>query len=354
MNVLYLGWVGYANIGDDLLFHNFRAYIQKKFGDDTVIKTIYPAEGLEIDLESYDIVAIGGGSVLLGSYIDVLYDAVKLGKKTMVWGSGYDEMLEKEFVDRIENSKIPPYIYSDKHEERLNYIAENADFFGVRGPLTYALLEKSFVNMDKVIISGDAGLLLEEEELDEKGTNLDFDEKNNVVAVNFGGTFNRIYGGNEEIVLESLKKFCIKLIDDGYKIYLYPMWDQDVSILVELYKNLPNKDMVILDVVLHTGGQLLSMLKKCKASINFKLHGNITSALAGTPFICLAYRLKCYDFLKSMDCEELGVATDSEDMFAELDRAFNYILDNENDIKNTLKNKTEEYRKLLIDSFNKL
>ena len=94
--------------------------------------------------------------------------------------------------------KLPRYlpIYSDEIEEKLNNIENNTEFFWVRGPLTYKILQKSNINMDKIIISDDSGFLLEPSSADSITPNLKFSLKDKYIGINFSTSFNNIYGKN--------------------------------------------------------------------------------------------------------------------------------------------------------------
>lgn len=350
MRILYLGWVGANNVGDELMLENFKALAYKKFGPKCRVTGIFPSEAYN-NFAIYDMVVLGGGSVLLEGFINIMYRALEQGKRIMIWGTGYDELLGEKFINRIENSYISPYIYSDATEVKLNEIAKKADFFGVRGPLTYKILEKSNVDMSKVFISGDVGFLLEGEELDMAGTNLDFTKEDKVVAVNVGTSNNRIYGQREDVVIESVTRACNKLIKQGYKIYLYSVWTRDLDYSLQVYQRLEPSSEVILDLVIHSGSELVTIMQNCIFSINFKLHGNVISAVAGTPFICLGYRLKAYDLLKSIDCEDLNISTDKENLEEEILNKVLYIQENSEAIIEKMANNIEKYKQIQLKTF---
>lgn len=350
MKILYLGWVGTKNIGDELMLDNFRELAMKKFGADCKVTSIFPSEEYD-EFDGFDMIVLGGGSILIEGFINVMYRAIEQGKHVIIWGTGYDELLGTKFIERIEHSYISSYIYSDLTEVKLNAIAQKADFFGVRGPLTYKILEKSNVDMTNVVISGDAGFLLEAKALDMVGTNLDFTKKDKIVGVNVGTSNNRIYGQSEDMVVESVIKACNKLIKNGYKIYLYSLWKEDLDYSLQVYQRLDKEENVILDLDIHSGAELVSIMKNCIFTLNFKLHGNVISAVAGTPFICLGYRLKAYDLLKSIDCEELNIATGEEDLEGEILKKVSYIEENSDLIKDKLSKNIEKYKQILLKTF---
>ncbi|MBU3108327.1 polysaccharide pyruvyl transferase family protein [Clostridium gasigenes] len=350
MKVLYLGWIGANNIGDELMFDNFKKVIKNKYGDKCRVTPLFCPETYN-DFDEYDLVCLGGGSILLEGFIAVLYRALEQGKRVMVWGSGYDDLLGNEFIKRLEDLYISPYIYSDSTEEKLNEIAKKADFFGVRGPLTYKILEKSNIDMTNIVISGDPGFLLESANINEIGTNIDFTKRDKVVGINMGTSYNRIYGGREDLVEVQLLKACNRLLETGYKLYIYAMWPTDLDLVLELYKKLPKSENVILDIFIHTGEELVSIMKNCVFTINFKLHGNVASAVAKVPFICLGYRLKAYDLVKSIECEELNIPTDSENIYEEIEKCILRIEKNKDEIISKIDKNITRYKDILTNCF---
>src|SRR5674536_243097 len=104
--ILYLGWLGFNNIGDELMWEIFRDLCNEYL--DLAKYEIIPSKS-DVDLKNiapYDCIILGGGSLLLPGYIDILHQCLKQGKQVMVWGSGYD-WADKSFIKIIEDAKIP-------------------------------------------------------------------------------------------------------------------------------------------------------------------------------------------------------------------------------------------------------
>ncbi|MGL5615049.1 MAG: polysaccharide pyruvyl transferase family protein [Sarcina sp.] len=352
MKFLYIGWVGFKNVGDEILFKCFENLVKENLGESVIVKGGY-FEADFSDFEDYDVICLGGGSVLLDGYISILYRALEAGKKIMVWGSGYDELTSVDFIDKLENLKIPAYVYSDITEERLDILLEKSICFFVRGPITYKILKKSnLINERKIVISGDPVFLMKK---DENFINpLNFSKGDKVVGINLGTSFNHIYGQNEAELNNEMKKVVESLVKGGYKIYLYSLWNQDIDTLINFYNSFEETSKIILDIENRTGEEVLGILQYCEFSINFKLHGNVISSVAEIPFICLGYRLKSYDFMKSLDCEELMIPTGEENIAEKILEKVKYIESNKVKIVEKIKNKINNYRKILRKTFENL
>lgn len=346
MKILYIGWIGCNNVGDELMFSCFKKLAKEKLGEETIIKGILCNEKYD-SFEGYDIVCLGGGSILIEGFIDVIFRALEKGKKIIVWGTGYDSLDEISYIfDLLKRNFV--YLYPDLTEEKINLISKKAMFFGVRGPITYRILEKSNVYMSNVLLSGDPGFLIEGSGKENK---FKFNKNDNVVGINIGTSMNAIYGRDEEKILNSFIKISNYLIELGYKIYLYSVWPKDNDIILNLYNKIESPKNVICDIDKKSGEELFDVIKNCVFTINFKLHGNILSATAGVPFICLGYRLKCFDFVESIDCEDLIIKTDSNDIYEELKTKVSYIELNKDYICKKMKRKINTYKSILYKTF---
>lgn len=350
--LLYIGWLGQNNTGDELMWDIFKDLCDKyKVSDNYNILNNLQHGNLN-DLSGYDVVVLGGGSLLLPGYIDMIYNGLNLGCKVFVWGSGYD-WAEKEFVSSLIKTNTPSYLYPDETELILEELVPKCEFFGVRGPLTYSILEKSFIDISNLIISGDPGFALKEKPLEDYMPISSLNENDKIVALNWGTTYNRLYGEDEEKIEDDLAKICDYLIEKGYKVYLYLMWDEDMKSFMNLCKKIKPSNNLIVDRNVYSGGQVLSILKRCVFSINLKLHGNITSATANVPFICLGYRFKCFDFVKSIGCDKLIIPTDSNDIYSDLINKIDYVNENYDEIKLTMKTYIDDYKTKIELPFSK-
>lgn len=348
--ILYIGWLSYNNLGDELMWEIFNNLCKSYLGSDyQVIHTSTINITLK-DMNNYDTIVLGGGSILLPECIDSVHHAIEMNKKVIIWGSGYD-WAERQFVDLLESSSMSFCLYSDKTKLQLIDIVNKSKYTGVRGPLTYSLLKSANVNMEKVCLSGDPGLLLKSGEFPAKCLKIKSNSEDKIVALNWGTSYNKIYGKDEKYVENQLAELCKMLLAQNYKIYMYVMWPEDISFSKSLYNKIESTNNVILDTNLHSAEELLRILQQCSLSINFKLHGNIISAAAGLPFVCLGYRFKCFDFIKSMDLNELIVSTDEKLIIEDIQRAIEFINSNRCLISDKLLKYKDLYSKRLLRPF---
>ena len=348
--ILYLGWIGHKNLGDELIWEIFNNLCNSYLDFDYQVTPSTPDIMLK-DTINYDTIVLGGGSILIPEYINWIHHAIEINKKIMIWGTGYDDE-EKQFVDLLANSSMPSCLYDDKIMAQLKDIVDKSKYTGVRGPLTYNLLKSANVNMEKVYLSGDPGLLLAPSRfISRYSPIIKFNSKDKIIALNWGTSYNNIYGKDEKYVEDQLAEVCKILLAQSYKIYMYIMWPEDIIFSKSLYNKLEYTNDVILDTNLYSAAELSKILQKCTLSINFKLHGNIISAAAGVPFVCLGYRSKCFDFVKSIDLNELIVPTDEKLMVKDIQRAIEFINFNSSSISHKLIKYKELYSKRLLCPF---
>jgi polysaccharide pyruvyl transferase WcaK-like protein len=318
---LYLGWLGHQNVGDDLMwdvFHEkFNSKVDtKKFKLIPSLKAVRDKIASDIKyLKQFDVIVLGGGSLLTPSFVDILYKAIHLNKKVEIflWGCGIDWVERKDLNNIInKNNKLNQGKQKEFNRfpkgwfiQKLQPVINHSRFVGIRGSFTHEVLVNKGVDVNNVIVSGDPGLLLTS-----KNNNIERSKESNLVAINWGTTLNKIYGCNEEKLEEDMVKVIKELIKKGYDICIYPVWKKDVEVCQRLYSKLGENEKVHLITELYNQFEIIELLKKSKLSINFKLHPNVLSAVAGTPFIALGYRFKTFDFANSIGLDSFVVPTD--------------------------------------------
>jgi len=353
--VLYIGWIGYKNLGDELMYELFREQFQ-------ALGNSYHLDSVNIEhkylknvsVQDYELIVLGGGSILSGKgyplhpyIINYLNRCLLLKKKVMIWGSGID-WIPKSSLELLEKNKEIPLFISDEERKKLQRVFEESVWSGVRGPLTLKLLDQVGVKTSKV--SGDPGFLLTPLSSKTPGKN-SLSGKNRTIGVNWGTSFNNIYGENEERVEDELVKALNELIKKGYQIHLYTVWSLDLPAIRRLYSKLSDPNKVFLDEKLYNHQELLSLMENFTFTINFKLHANYLSLAANTPFIALGYRFKVFDFVKSIDFDSFIISTDYPEISNQILKMEQEILEYYYPIKEKMKSYVQQYRKTIKEPF---
>lgn len=310
MKILYLAWLGSNNLGDVYMWDIFRE-LGRKYLDPTRCELIPSMPDIDLThLHPYNLIVLGGGSIIHPKYIRILYQAIQLKKKVMIWGSGIDS-LKKEYLIRYQSrSHFDPDEFPENIRSKLATVVKQSVYTGVRGPLTYYLLQNMKLPVERVEQSLDPGLLVEPvfpTSLPPKKV-----LKGKWIGINWGTSYNKIFGGSELQVEDRLVKVIRKLIKRGYRIYLYLVWWRDQKPALRLYRKIGDHRHVVFDQNIYNHRELLPIIKQCDFTINFKLHANVLSAVAHVPFVALGYRMKVFDFALSMGLEEFVLSTDDD------------------------------------------
>ncbi|WP_040982415.1 polysaccharide pyruvyl transferase family protein [Oceanobacillus jeddahense] len=353
--VLYIGWIGYNNLGDELMFECFKEQFYQ-LGDDYELDLVNNEKRYldNAPLQAYDLIVLGGGSILSGAghpiqpyIIEALYQALQLNKKIMIWGSGID-WVPKSYVSNNLNIQFLTNT-SKLFQEKLNTVFHESVWSGVRGPLTKQLLEQAGVKKD-VIISGDPAFLLPNK-TDKNLFPALFSPNDKVIGVNWGTSFHNIYGRNEITLENQFAEALNQLIADGYKIYFYIMWHADLEHTKRLAAKLNDTTAWQINDTVYSAESVISLMTHFNFTINFKLHANYLSLAAGVPFIALGYRFKIFDFVRSVHLEDMAIATDDVNLVSQITSLEKKIVNNRSEIVETMDKQQKNYRLKLIEPF---
>lgn len=352
--ILYLGWLGHANVGDEVLFEIFKKMIYREAMEANITLIIdgyLQREGYEVDLTQYDMVVLGGGSLFGSTLEEICLKANGYNIPFVIWGTGFDKR-DKDLVNGIIKS------FEDEKEflcnPRTRIVTKCSSLVGVRGNI-----EKHLINDEKIEVIGDPAIALDtlDNKYPEIGEVEDFVKNDeNIVLINWGTSYNNIIGYNEEKLREEVRNVIIQLLDDGYKVIVYPIWTDDIDACRSLISEINSPNLLLIHRVYDAYG-LASIVEKCRFSINFKLHANVISMAMKKPFISLAYGLKCYDFAESIDSKDLILFTDEIDSKKLLGK-IKYLEENYNQIQlrfsEFIKNYVEKQTKFMnaiVNSF---
>ncbi len=305
--ILYIGWVGFGNQGDDVCYTIFVESMLRQARTEGIaleIKSNFPTNFNEFSLARVkpDLVVLGAGSLFEPVYLKPLVLAGQHGIPTAIWGSGYDSML---------TSPIQANLIDPDSAFMIRQVVQNARLIGVRGPYTMEMLNAVGAANPTLHIVGDPGLLLSS-----SGQIANLPELESVdgpvIAVNWGTAANKVLGGDEKSVAEDLRAALAELPRD-YTIALYPVWGKDIASCQSLHASLTRPNSIVLDRV-PTIDEMIALYQRSLFSVNMKLHAGVFSAAQNCPFISLAYRMKGHDFASSLDWTDFSI------LFSDADR----------------------------------
>lgn len=315
--ILYLGWIGQANVGDEVLFEVFKTLFylsidRNKTQCEFRIDGYQENQHYKIDISAYDLVVLGGGSIFqFISYLNLCKNAQFLEIPTVSFGTGMDGLFAGNSAAFDANSFLN---HQDPHLISILFqVASNMKLLSVRGPFTKAVLCSTGIEETQIDVVSDPALFY-----DENRRAVPSGESNRVL-VNWGTSFNHVLGKNEERVERELAIAIRSLIERGFDVTVYPVWWRDVECVIRLADRVDHAKCKPINVVYDAHG-LASFLANSAFTVNFKLHANIMAAAVGVPFISLAYRGKCFEFAETLHCNDLAIGTDKASARAILEK----------------------------------
>lgn len=332
----YIGWIGKNNLGDEVLFHA----VKELFPAIHFREQVFIGKSLKLLPDRVKYIFLGGGT-LIGNQV-YLDHIIELGNvfpnaKKIAFGTGVR--------NPIYWNEIKPSL------KRWAKALDSFDFVGVRGQRSYDILREYGVAANVNII-GDPALLFCEDSITAK-------KKNKVLGLNIGKTgFNdmgELWGHNEPQFIETMVHITNTLIQKGWEIKLFPVWEKDIP-LVEAFAQRLSKTPYILRNFM-SREQFMAELHDVDVFVGEKLHSVILACCTYTPSIMLEYRPKCLDFMESVNLGHNTIRTDCvteknlidliEKCYAQLEEEQNALYSNVNRFKNTLINASQSVMKLL-------
>jgi polysaccharide pyruvyl transferase WcaK-like protein len=255
MKVLYLGWLGAGNIGDEACYLAFQRLMGPSFECTADIS----------NLEGVDAIVLGGGTILRACSDSLTTDLLDARAPFFIVGSG------------IELYGYPAHRVVD------NFYAtvRKARMIGVRGPLTRDFLGAHALEGE---IIGDLAMCLEAPGEQRESRTIGF---------NIGSVRGYLFG-DEERLLKRSNQLVASLTRQGYVVKAFGLWPEDDLFLDRLQcaERVPYMSSVM---------DVMGFMKSCRVVIGEKLHASVLSFASNVPFVSLAYRHKCLDFMNSLD-----------------------------------------------------
>jgi len=266
---LYIGEIGYGNLGDDAC-----AYLVKRIlGDGLVLKS-FSEFGQEM---VPDVLLIGGGTLLsMGgpSWMEILRTAAKHARRTVVLGTGID----------------PGIPWSEKGircmQELMGYVEERDR--GVRGPISKAAL--SAIGVSSVIV-GDPMFLYKPPKFRQSGR----------VGIVPGHQGRSVGGPHFQ------ERMCAVINMINRPIAYIPVWIRDVG-LEKAYQAETGKGAVY-----YPGKGLHNVAKQlagCRAVIVNRMHAGILALVCGVPAFFVAHHVKVTDLCRALSWPHYAPASE--------------------------------------------
>lgn len=243
-------------------------------------------------------------------------------KKNVLWGCSIDE---KSLTDEVKED------------------LKGFDLITVRESLSYELIKKINPNTIKV---SDPAFLLEKKELPlPKG----FIE-NNTVGINISPLIND-YESGESIAYQNyiqLLEYIIQETDMNICLIPHVVWEynNDFIPINALYEKFKSTDRII-KLGDHSCEELKGYISRCRFFIGARTHATIAAYSTFVPTLVVGYSIKSQGIAQDLFGSYDNYVISVQDMSSKYDlcKAFLYIMENEKQIRENLKNVIPEYKK---------
>jgi polysaccharide pyruvyl transferase WcaK-like protein len=198
-----------------------------------------------------------------------------------------------------------PLFWGTDHIKAWLEIFGNAQFIGVRGPLSQDLLESWGFPRNRIEWIGDPALYFATEE--RRDHLHPFKGK---LAVNLGITYGQIYGFDEEKLEKTIVLILHELVRIGWSITLVCAWEPDDVVVERIKAQIP------VSAVEHWHDDYawaLESIANFDVVLCEKLHVGVVAACRGVPFVALNYRSKVLDFCRSINWDKFCLSTENLD-----------------------------------------
>lgn len=293
-DIVYLGYSGRGNVGDDALLEANRRLIAP------AVLSLAPISGPVLDrlvtgpwprLATHTLL-IGGGT-LIGrpdwrSRIERLRMLMPEAR-VLVSGAG---------VEEPEFSGARTYASDDELRAWAPLLSSGA---GVRGPRSARLLAR--VGVEATVV-GDPVLALGP---DRPWTRIEDD----LIGLNVAWPED-VYGGDRSAVVRQLANGLAALLERGYRVRIVPMETGDVEVSRALVADLPARwrERVEVPRLPRNAAELIELLAPCSVVVGQRLHTMIAAHAAFVPALSIAYRPKCFDHLDAIGRPEWALRSD--------------------------------------------
>lgn len=237
-------------------------------------------------------VCLGGGTLILGGSCSPFGEALDLGLPGWTFGTG------------VKNPSfwrsIPGW---NPRLREWREVLGRCIRVTVRGPHSQKILKDYGIESTVV---GDPVFL-------ESSTKLPALPSRPVLGLNFGWSGNRLWGGDDQRVANTMICAARALKNDGWGMELYCVSRSEDRTTLEASDRL-DVDRGSIKRIFSDAGKFMSSVRECcTVFVGFKLHASLLAFCSYVPTIALEYRPKVRDFMASVDCESRCLRTDTLD-----------------------------------------
>ncbi|HEX7638723.1 MAG TPA: polysaccharide pyruvyl transferase family protein [Burkholderiaceae bacterium] len=286
-SIHYTGWVGYRNLGDEILleaaqqcFAPARIVWIKDFHDKRMRALI--------SRKRHELAMLGGGTQIgEHSPLERFRRALAASKSGFVFGAGVTPCTE---------GPVPPWL------EQWGEVLRPLPYVGVRGPESAATLKRVGVAAQ---VLGDPVCWF--------ARPTDFWlPQDGLIGINVGHSHGHMYGQESEIQRQ-LAELVRGLAARGHRFEFFCVWPEDLETTRRIAAEAGIARPVIHEI--YDGAmRFQEAVRRMQVFIGIKLHAVALAMCSSVPSLMIEYRPKCREFAATMGAEDYCVRSDALDV----------------------------------------
>lgn len=285
-SIHYTGWIGYRNLGDEILLEAAR----ESFAPAKVVWVKDFHNGLASKLvngHKHELAMLGGGTQIgERSPIDRFAAAVARSKGGIVLGAGVTPALD---------GPVPDWL------KRWGDVLRPLEFVGTRGPESAETLRRAGVNAQ---VLGDPVCWFSQ------ATDY-WQPEPQLIGMNIGTSHGHMYG-DEKKVQDTFAQVAKQLAAAGHRVEFFCVWPDDLETTRRVAADAGIKNPVIHEI--YEGARTFQeAVKKVQVFVGIKLHACALAMCAGVPTLMVEYRAKCREYAGTMGTEAFCLRSDTLD-----------------------------------------
>ena len=282
----YTGWIGYRNLGDEILleaaresFAPVRVVWIRGFHNAWIRKTLAR--------QRHELAMLGGGTQIgERSPIDRFKEALSRSKGGIVFGAG---------VTPANEGPPPDWL------KQWGDVLRPLEYVGTRGPESAETLRRVGVNAQ---VLGDPVCWFSRE--------LDYwRPEPGLIGINVGTSHGHVYGDESEIQ-QQFVRIVRELIRTGHRIEFFCVWSEDLETTRRVAAEAGVTQPVIHEVY-EGAAAFQDKVRRMQVFVGIKLHACALAMCANVPTLIVEYRPKCREYASTMGVEQFCVRSDGMD-----------------------------------------
>ncbi len=282
----YTGWVGYRNLGDEILLEA----AQEGFAPAKIVWVRDFGNALAnrlVNTRTHELAMMGGGTQIgERSPLDRYKQALARSKAGFVFGAGVTPSLD---------GPVPGWL------QQWGEVLRPLEYVGTRGPESADTLRRVGVNAQ---VLGDPVCWFA------KASDF-WTPDPQLIGMNIGTSHGHMFG-NESAIQQNFVEVARKLLAAGHRIEFFCVWPEDLETTRRVAAEAGIVDPVIHEIY-EGAAAFQEKVRRVQVFVGIKLHACALAMCSGVPTLIVGYREKCLEFAMTVGAGDFCLRSDTLD-----------------------------------------